>query len=534
MRQTYKDACRVLVWLGISSSPERRNATRRAAEFLVNRFPLIPDGLTLLEDEDDQENLLRPENAAVLRTICQDLLRRPWWWRIWVIQEVALARSIIVICDGYPFSWEHLVQVTQTIRGIDIDRLKPEADGSEDQNPYLPNINFKAQYRHKLVFGGDLELPILSVLQNASSCLATDPRDMIYGLLGMAADIKTSETPNDENRLVVDYKRQSVADVYVDFATIHMLTHDKNPLDVITFSRFNPTPQYPLPSWVPDWSNLRETSCFSLANPTVPSAVRAMFINHYYYHASGTRHADFTITPSLGLQVAGIRFDSVSRMGEPSLGFPQRLTAVIRGWQTLALGDGSHDEDAYLGGDQRLVDVFDRTVTVDTTLDGRRLTREGGYLFACTALAARRPLDMPVMPNMSVVLIAEAALLLQSFGLEEPDEEMMSLGLAVKQARRAIEVRAHRRRFFVTSRGFFGLGPRNMEEGDAVFVLYGCSVPVVLRPKGEHWSLVGEAFVAGIMDGEVVQATENPNCVMAEGGVPVSLLRGSEEKIEIR
>lgn len=38
--------------------------------------------------------------------------------------------------------------------------------------------------------------------------------------------------------------------------------------------------------------------------------------------------------------------------------------------------------------------------------------------------------------------------------------------------------------------------------GDSVFLLEGLESPVVLRSKGDKWSFVGPAFVAGIMEGE--------------------------------
>jgi hypothetical protein len=73
------------------------------------------------------------------------------------------------------------------------------------------------------------------------------------------------------------------------------------------------------------------------------------------------------------------------------------------------------------------------------------------------------------------------------------------------------------RRIFETepSRGFsnplFGLAPEGTEAGDIVCILFGCSVPVVLkRVEGnsnaqELCELVGEAYVHGKMDGEAVQ-----------------------------
>lgn len=52
----------------------------------------------------------------------------------------------------------------------------------------------------------------------------------------------------------------------------------------------------------------------------------------------------------------------------------------------------------------------------------------------------------------------------------------------------------------------FGLGPKGTELGDRICILHGCSVPVMLRPIGWHWELVGECFVYGMMDGEAMQA----------------------------
>jgi len=59
--------------------------------------------------------------------------------------------------------------------------------------------------------------------------------------------------------------------------------------------------------------------------------------------------------------------------------------------------------------------------------------------------------------------------------------------------------------FFTTSKGFLGLGPRSMHVGDVVVVLFGGRVPYVLRPTDEYFRFVGECYVHGIMDGEVVR-----------------------------
>ena len=68
-------------------------------------------------------------------------------------------------------------------------------------------------------------------------------------------------------------------------------------------------------------------------------------------------------------------------------------------------------------------------------------------------------------------------------------------------------------RVFIRSqeRRLFGLGPRGTQLGDRICVLFGCSVPVILRPQIDrsgskimHYEVVGESYIYGNMDGEAI------------------------------
>jgi hypothetical protein len=52
----------------------------------------------------------------------------------------------------------------------------------------------------------------------------------------------------------------------------------------------------------------------------------------------------------------------------------------------------------------------------------------------------------------------------------------------------------------------FGLAPTKSQVGDLIVILFGCSVPVILREfhirDDYYFELVGEAYVHGMMDGE--------------------------------
>ncbi|OPB46547.1 hypothetical protein A0O28_0066680 [Trichoderma guizhouense] len=61
------------------------------------------------------------------------------------------------------------------------------------------------------------------------------------------------------------------------------------------------------------------------------------------------------------------------------------------------------------------------------------------------------------------------------------------------------------RRLFVTSNGHFCIGPSKTQVGDIVSVIVGCNLPIVIRPSGSCFKVVGEAYVHNYMAGEVLK-----------------------------
>lgn len=49
-----------------------------------------------------------------------------------------------------------------------------------------------------------------------------------------------------------------------------------------------------------------------------------------------------------------------------------------------------------------------------------------------------------------------------------------------------------------------GIGPAEMERGDQVAILFGCTHPVILRPEGPSWLCVGLAYAHEMMHGDFV------------------------------
>lgn len=58
----------------------------------------------------------------------------------------------------------------------------------------------------------------------------------------------------------------------------------------------------------------------------------------------------------------------------------------------------------------------------------------------------------------------------------------------------------------MTDDGYYGLGPKTVQQNDMVWFLFGAKIPVVLRAiGGGQRVLVGDCYIHGLMDGEAVR-----------------------------
>lgn len=159
MEFIYKRATRVLVWLGLA--PEKYMAVDRELDIVRS-----------------------DENAAAIAT-------HPYWSRLWIIQEVILARKVLFMHGGF--------EITE-----DTFEAKLDQQYRELQKLAIPLLRHRED---KDVDGNRLEI-IIDKFQNAQ-CF--EKRDKIFGLLGLASDV--------DEEIEVDYK-VSLFDLYkklVDF-----------------------------------------------------------------------------------------------------------------------------------------------------------------------------------------------------------------------------------------------------------------------------------------------------------------------------
>ena len=60
------------------------------------------------------------------------------------------------------------------------------------------------------------------------------------------------------------------------------------------------------------------------------------------------------------------------------------------------------------------------------------------------------------------------------------------------------------KRLITTEKGLVGMAPDWVQREDRVCILLGSSLPVLLRPAGDHYILVGPCYIHGIMFGEAM------------------------------
>jgi len=212
------------------------------------------------------------------------------------------------------------------------------------------------------------------------------------------------------------------------------------------------------------------------------------------YRASGLTRAvaafDTGSTYDGSLSVKGFRLDRISCLG------PRNADGLLLS-ENLRMGGWVQDAEGY--SKSTVPDRLWRTLVADRGQNGT--SPPSWYHRAC------------------LYCLTQAT----STGDVNTSELIASGGLSmVVQFAKRVQCVIWNRRFFITERKhLLGLAPRHAQKGDIICILFGCSVPVVLRERSspetpidgsqssrqlfalEHcFELIGECYVHGAMDGE--------------------------------
>lgn len=178
----------------------------RSIESLVTLLSSTKDGSGIMINNGtmDFERRLSFHNIQDWVVLAR-LFYRPWFERLWVIQELAVSKSAIAVWGKPKILWHHIERAARYI-------LRP---GTPLPPPHLARIlPFMGAHRvTQVALSSMLNVDtkdILTILHNTQGTMCTDPRDRLYAILGIVDD---SEAQDVE----IDYSI-SVQEVYCNWA----------------------------------------------------------------------------------------------------------------------------------------------------------------------------------------------------------------------------------------------------------------------------------------------------------------------------
>jgi Heterokaryon incompatibility protein (HET) len=188
MGEIFERARRVVVWLG---------GDYDGSERVMGLMPLLTSSpvLELLADQTriDWDGLVQlriPACDDQFWVWLFDLLHRPWFERLWIVQEAVLGRDIVFLCGELTLSWDRLKSLCATLRDSDLLRelgVRSEL-WKENRKKYrsfraldvIESVDDIKQMRVTRPWVAALVLLALIRKQ-----ISNEPLDYVYGVLGL-------------------------------------------------------------------------------------------------------------------------------------------------------------------------------------------------------------------------------------------------------------------------------------------------------------------------------------------------------------
>lgn len=424
-----------------------------------------------------------------------DLLQRPNWGRAWILQEMALAQPGNILCGDRVVDLDEFYATIAVIYFAKVSEFSRQDPAWQDFGGgldvgyvHIPGLRARLE---RLRGDGTLFIDLLVEIRQAGKdrpwLEASDPRDIVYALMGVASDA-------DRLGIVPNY-RKPVVEVYAEVTRAMMAIYPQYKLGYSLF----PKSLAGLPSWVPDWRQLAQTG-----------VARYFLSGLDRFKASGDKiqPANKAVTTFV-LNLRGAYVESVVKV----------LTIDLKDSQQTPLqGDMSLSEALWRKSSRascvnsilKFAEPFIHTRS-EAAVWKLMLAGFKGTSRDCPGFnALASPAFHQERTEATTISESQMAYMLQ---YSVPHErELVSGGdiqkfvdLFCESIVDCASVMARERTLFLTESGRLGLGPYQVQEGDSVTVLYGIHVPIILQPAGSNYLFVGESHVDGIMQGEVVE-----------------------------
>ncbi|KAK0935077.1 hypothetical protein LTR29_013315 [Friedmanniomyces endolithicus] len=498
MKSIFSDAQRVLVYVGEAAN-DSAVLLESVRDSTLARSSQNPAIVTSSNDEPTRigDSMLHgPFVDNPMRRSLEAFLLRRWFSRIWVVQEVLLAKQATLICGEDEAPWSSFEAAVSS-------RYAEYATATVPLPAVLRGHAWPS-------------LGMLGALQTARSCDATDPRDKVYGI---AALLQLAPPRLDSaSSIGVDY-RKSVDAVFADVALAHLsLPAGYCKLDLLSYVQSHTMAS----SWVPDWRVRSSRSLIasdSASRPDVGSLYCAG--GHSHHHIVKVRTFIEAGRRKNVLEVRVVILGTIKELSDTYRAQGPRIgerEAGLGAWDTLVRThrDPETNAPALFADPQADFELFPDSIVPDfIPLSSPKEDFDPVFketfttTFVDDFLIGRNSDDSQHSRQDSLDLWSNDHRYIEELGL--PSQQY---GVRMSVDRRLV----------LLSNGTFGLGPAEAREGDTVCVIPGASVPFVIRmlPKERPESaalaarLVGECWVRDVMHGEAVQQIDEEITVSEE------------------
>lgn len=317
MKLIYSHATEVISWIGKPSDD-----SSQAMKLL--RCPK-PRNIWMPERGVTEED--RRQNWKVL----DQFFDRPYWRRVWIVQEVAVAAKVRILCGEEEMSWDELA----TARTV-YEKWKPAGLASKYRGgnySYIEDITvFRERYRSKEPMG------LLFALSKTQKALSTDERDKVYALVGLCFDGPTLVPSLNYDHSMEDIMRDLTGQMILTYGCLDVMLPGSWHLDSRSRHR---------PSWARDWLNRDVLNAFNnevfpVAEETEPS----------WDFLLNERPPHWNILKIEGFVYETIRdCSTISTNAHPTALAPRRITNYYSGYlefrdavyESLFKTEGQHD-----------------------------------------------------------------------------------------------------------------------------------------------------------------------------------------------
>lgn len=263
MQHIYRQADAVIIWLG-PTRPDHDNIDLKTLEMINAPWKTV-DGLPLYVGQDAMaydawlgQNI--PDRAFVALA---EFLLTPWFHRIWVVQELLSAKQSVMWLGNLFLEVETMLSGAGHIAELPNVNIKLQV-WSEfgSTRMHMTCAGRLALLRKALKF--DVPLTMFYLLNATRNFEATDPRDKLFALVGIACDLGEDfvDYSKNLNELATELSRRFLS------GSLKAMTSQLDILACIT--RPNGEGE-DMPSWVVDWTLLTNRSLFTSLVGAYPS-----------------------------------------------------------------------------------------------------------------------------------------------------------------------------------------------------------------------------------------------------------------------